>query len=177
MGLRQLSALAILAALAAVMQGAAALWPGPGHALAALASLPLALAAWFGGRRATWCWVVAVLLLGLVHVQEAAIFGLMTGPVGLAAGWGLRHGWGWMFTSLLAGVVLTIGMLILAYVVGVPPLGPEVQAFGLATPLVYGLFSLGWGALWAWLTAKAVGRLGFLGRNYQVQGRSQRVKK
>lgn len=142
------------------MQGSAAVLAGPGHVLAAAASLPAAVAAWLFGRRAAAVWVAATLLLAvLVKPEEAMVYGLSTAPVGLGAGWGLRQNRRWLATACLAGGLLAPGLLLMAYGIGFAPLGPGVGRLGAAAVAVYLLFAFLWGGLWAWITPLALRRL------------------
>lgn len=155
----KLTVLSLLAALSALLQLGGALWPGPGYLLAALAGLPVAFAARLTGRAALLCWAAAGALLALLNLEEALVFACLNGPLGLITGWGPRRGLRRWQGALLAGGALLTGLLLLPYLTGFHPLGPEAHQAGL---LLYTAFALGWGALYSWLFAVIWRRLNHL---------------
>lgn len=156
MQVRELTLLGMMAAAAVLMQSAGAFWPGPGYLIAAMASLPLAVGGWLAGSRAVLAWAAATAVLVMIHPEEALVFGLTTGPVGLVAGWGERWHWGLLLTIAAGGLVLTLGMMSLAYGVGLLPLGPVAHDWGGPAYLCFGLL---WAGLWVWVTRTLVKRL------------------
>lgn len=150
----------IMAGLAASLQ-TAPIWLGQpvGFALAILASLPMALAAWVGPRTAALALTVAALLCALFQPEEGWIFALTNGPFGLALGFAVRMGHAGWRGVLLPALALLAGMAILTWGVGVAPLGPGAGSRGLPFTLAgYALFALLWSALFTPLVRLLVRR-------------------
>lgn len=149
-----------MAGLAVVLQSGPVWWPGPGHLLAALASLPVAMQAYLRPRAAPVSALAATLLLLVVHVQEAAIFALATAPLGLGVGYARRQPVPRWLAVALAALPLLAGLLTLAHVVGLPPLGPWFARRGMVMETVlYGLFALAYSGLWVWAFDRFVRRV------------------
>ena len=139
----------IMAALAACLQLAAGFFPGPGHLLSALGTLPIFLVA--NARPATGLasLIAASLVVFFIQPLEAPILLLMTGPLGWALGWARSKGHNNGRQVLVGGGVLTAGMLILTYLVGIPAFGPLLSATPPATVVAtYLLFALTYSLLW-----------------------------
>lgn len=141
----------MMAGLAALMQAAPVYWPGPGYLLAALGSLPMAVLALRSPRAAPLSALATILLLMMVHVEEAVVFSLTTGPLGLAIGYGRRAALPRLAATLLATGPLLAGMFGLTHLVGLPPLGPWPVRNALVETTVYGLFAFAYSAVWVWL--------------------------
>lgn len=166
MRLRGLAFAAMMAGLAALLQtGPVWLSEPAGYVLSILAALPPAVAAAAYPREALWAAAVAVLLCLLVNPQEAVVFGLTNGLLGLALG--LTAGMPPLRSALLAGAALLGGMVVLTWGVGVAALGEAVLQRGAAVALgVYAGFALLWAglftaifrAVWRRLLRSAPGR-------------------
>ncbi|MFZ5816266.1 MAG: hypothetical protein ACOY93_13370 [Bacillota bacterium] len=150
----------MMAAMAAALQLAPLYLPGVGLLLAMLSSLPMAVQAYRHPPSALLSYGAAVAVILSLSAQEAAIFAFTSGPFGLAVGYCHRPGQpGWL-PWLGAALPLSAGLLCLAYLVGLPPLGPELGA--LSVPAQLGLylgFALLYSLLWGWAFGALLRRL------------------
>jgi hypothetical protein len=139
----------LFAALAALLQGSAAFWPGLGHLLASLSALPVAVGVLAAPEDAAALVLAAAGLLAVVQVHQSAVFLMTTAPLGVASAWAAtdrRHPW---LRWLLPGVILSGGILTLVNLVGVPVFGGLARSRGVAVAtLVYVAFGLIYAPLW-----------------------------
>ena len=152
---RRMAHLGILGALVALLKSSASYWPGGGHLLAALSSLPVALGCLLVRGGAFFMLVVPAGLLFMLSVHEALIFVFTTAPVGILAGWAASSTSGARLRWLLPGVGLGSGLLVTARVIKLPALGPAVGALGpLPAALVYLGFGFAYAAVWVWIICR-----------------------
>lgn len=110
-----------LAGLAVGLQAAVIAWPGPaGQVTALLGSLPVAVAARLYPGLAPWFGAAVAGALAAVRPGAAVEFALITGPLGLVAGYGARDGRPAGATVARAGLTLAAGVLVLATVAARP---------------------------------------------------------
>lgn len=139
----------LLAALAALMQGSATFWPGPGHFLASLSTLPVAIGVLAAPGSASAFILAATGLLFLIHAHQAAVFLLTTAPLGLTAAWSAasrRPAW---LRWLLPGTTLASGIMMMVWVLGIPVFGHLAKGRGVAAAtILYVVFALLYATLW-----------------------------
>lgn len=139
----------MMAALAAALQLGPIYLPIVGVLLAMVSSLPMAIQALRDPRWAPLSAGVAAVVMFTIAPQEATIFAFTSGPLGLAVGYAIRLGLRRWQAIPMVGAVLLAGILLLAYLIGLPPLGPGLATWSLSAQLgAYASFSLIWGALW-----------------------------
>lgn len=140
-----------MAALAAAFQLGPIYLPYVGLLLAMLSCLPIAVQAYRFPRTAVICAVAATVVILTIATQEAIVFGCSAAPFGLGLGYATRWGWrGWQ-AALGAAVPLLGGILVMAYLIGLAPLGPELKAVGAVGELgIYVGFALLYSSLWTW---------------------------
>jgi len=144
----------ILTALAFVLQSAPLWLSGAGLVISPLATLPIALAGSLSLPLGAVVYLSAAFLLLLASPQEAAIFMLGTGLLGM--GLGICHKRETLQRILISATALFIGMIFLTHLALIP-------VFGALTPrslwgglLVYLPFSLLYTGLWVIITRYAV---------------------
>lgn len=152
--------LGLMAALAAMMQVSAAFWPGVGHILAALSSLPVAAGVLLVPKGALPMILAAAGLLASIYAHEALVFLLTTAPVGLMAAWAARlHRPVWL-RLLLPGVAVSSGILLMVYAAGLPVFGDSITSLApLFATTVYVAFGFTYTWLWIWLAGRLAPRL------------------
>lgn len=176
MRLRALAFAALMAGMAVLLQNGP-LWLGEpaGYGLSIWASLPLAVAAAQVPREAALAGVTTVILCLFINPQEALIFGLTNGLLGLVIGMALNARLSLWRSVLLAGAALFAGMALLTWGIGLAALGESVLAGGLPFALgAYAAFALIWATLFTTL-ARALCRrvLGALPRPTEQQRASR----
>lgn len=134
-------------ALAVMFQASPAFMPGIGLLLSPFSTLPVALSAFLSPCSGLISLLASIFILLFISPQEAIIFILTTGPLGLVLGICYRKG---VFISILAaaGTIFT-GICLLIYAAG-------VAAFGGLTPgnvslpafCIFILFSLCYSYIW-----------------------------
>lgn len=138
----------ILTALAVLFQSAPALLPGVGLALSPLSTLPIAMAAAINMALGLTVFFSSALILTFVSMQESIILLFTTGLLGITIGI-LTKRKGNMISILLSGVALSLGMLCLTYIVGVPAFAELTET--ISPPfifLTFILFSLAYSSIW-----------------------------
>ncbi|NLJ81442.1 MAG: hypothetical protein GX335_10530 [Firmicutes bacterium] len=138
-----------LAALATLHHAAPVFLPGIGLALSPLSSLPILAAALLLADRAMPVFFATTVLLFFVNAKEAAIFVLATGPLGLStalAAVSNKPSWRAM---PIAASVLTCGILLLIFSLGLPGLQNITGTINVVSFLAIMLFSLAYSFLFA----------------------------
>lgn len=138
----------ILTALAVVLQSSPVFLPGIGFILSPFATLPIALAA----VTSTYSGIIALFssafILLLISPQEAVIFMLTTGPLGLVLG--ASYFKGIVRSITVAGITLFIGMNVLTHAAGIAVFGDLTPNSSLiTTTFIFILFALLYSAIWA----------------------------
>lgn len=138
----------LMAALTACFQLAAAFLPGPGHALSAMGTLPIALLACISPAAGLAALLTGSVLVSMISPAEAPILLLMTGPLGLALGWAKNRLFPRWLQVLWAGLILAAGMSLLTYLVGMPAFGNLLAGWG---PWLVLAFYLCFAFVYTWL--------------------------
>ncbi|MCG7346255.1 hypothetical protein MHZ92_19285 [Sporosarcina sp. ACRSL] len=140
--------IALLAALAALLQSAGGLLPGIGFAVSPFATVPIMLVSLISVRYGVFTYVVTILLLFVIESSELLIFPFTTGLLGLGLGWSFYKLNRRPEVVLVNGLLLCIGICIPLYLLGFPVFGPTVSSsFNLVSLLLIFTFSL----LYSWI--------------------------
>lgn len=141
--IRFLSLGALFTLFAVLFQSAPIFLPFIGLTLSPFSTAPIAIASAISAPLGLLVYVSSIIILLMVHVQEALIFLCSTGILGLMVG-GLR----WQNTILVVlctNVVLMIGIFLLCLLVGL-----QLQSSDWFTPILC-LFSMTYTSVWQWL--------------------------
>lgn len=146
---KKLMFIALMAALAAILQSAGGLLPGIGYAFSPLATAPIMLGALISHRSGILIYGLTICLLLIIQPSELVIFPFTTGLLALGLGWTfltLNNRLGIIFVN---GFLLFIGICIPLYGFGFPVFGPSVSSsFNMTTLLIIFGFSLFYSWLW-----------------------------
>lgn len=138
----------MLTAIAVIFQSAPVFLPVLGLALSPFSTLPIAIAAYLKISLGLAVYVSSAIILTLIYIQEAIILAFTTGLLGLAIG-AFLYRKGLFISILLSSIVLTLGMGLLTYLLGIPVFG-DFTSFGSipVTIFVFFLFSLVYASIW-----------------------------
>ncbi len=146
---RRVALLGLLAALAALLQCSPAFLPGFGLLLATFSTLPMAMGTLAAPGSALAMLGAATSLLVIIQLEEAIIFVLTTGQLGVMAAWAILDGRPWWIRALMPGVALGSGVILMSYGIGIPSLGPTAHGLGpIWAPAIYLGFGCLYAALW-----------------------------
>ncbi|WP_252504482.1 hypothetical protein [Sporosarcina sp. Marseille-Q4943] len=150
---KRLLFMALMAALAAILQSAGGLLPAVGFAISPFATAPIMLVALMCLRSGIFTYIVTILLLFLIEPTELVIFPFTTGLLGLGLGWALYKLNKRLEVVLTNGLLLCIGICIPLYALGFPVFGPTVSSsFNLISLLLILNFSLLYSWIWTELS-------------------------
>ena len=149
----------LLISLTVLFQSAPVLLPTIGLALSPLSTLPIALASAFNISLGITVLFSSALILITVSPQEAIILLFTTGLLGILMGT-LIYRKGIIVSILSCTIMLSIGMAILTYIVGIPAFGDLTGALSLPfTLLIFFIFSLVYVSIWNMFFRKFGNRL------------------
>jgi len=152
---------AFLGALAAIFQSAGGWLPGVGYLISPLATAPIVICAVLSLRTGVLSYLLAIVLLFLIQPSELFIFPFTTGLLGLAVGVALRRFKGRLPIIFVSGLALFVGILLLAYGVDFPILGPSVsETFDLVRTSYILAFCLFYGWIWMEVSLVLLKRMG-----------------
>ncbi len=137
----------LLTAITVILHAAPAFLPVVGLALSPLSSLPVIIGALLFADRVLPMFLAATALLLLINVQEAIIFLLATGPLGLTATLVAVSTIPLWQKFLIPTSLLTCGILLLIFLVGLPGLQNIVNSLNIIILLAIILFSFVYSAL------------------------------
>lgn len=143
---RLLTAGGSLTGLACLFQLAPVWLHGPGLILSPLATLPVALAAILSVPAGVVIYIAASFLILLVDPQEAAIFLLTTGLLGIALGAG--YGRRLLHAYIIAAGSLLAGLFALTDLTLISVFGSATPRSAIAQILVFLPFAMGYAAIW-----------------------------
>lgn len=153
---------AVLTVIAVLFQSAPVFFPLAGMALSPLSTLPVALASCESKSLGAASYAAAGLILLLIYPEEALIFFLATGAIGIPLGIFARSP---VKAAAVTAGVLFAGMNALTYLAGISLFGDMTQGASFLDSLPpYLLFSLAYAAVWALITkytVKMLARRGF----------------
>lgn len=131
----------LLAAITTILHSAPVFLPVIGLALSPLSSLPVIIGTLLFADRVLPMFLAAAVLLFLINAQEAIIFLLATGPLGLSTALAAVPTVPFWQKSLVPALLLTCGILLLIFLVGLPGLQNIVGHLNLTIFLAIVLFS------------------------------------
>ncbi len=138
----------LLTSLTVLLQSAPVFFPAVGLALSPLSTLPIALAAVFDISLGISVLFSSVLILIMVSPQEAIILLFTTGILGTVIGT-LLYRKGIIVSILSSAIILSIGIIISTYIVGVPAFGDLTCTLSFpVTLLTFFIFSLIYASIW-----------------------------
>lgn len=138
----------MLAALTVIFQAAPVFLPAIGLVLSPLSTLPIAIAAASNILLGFSVLFSSSILLTIVSVQEALILLFTTGLLGIVIG-GLLNRKGIIISTLISGLSLSLGMIVLTYVIGVPAFVEMARSLStLLILFIFFLFSLVYSSIW-----------------------------
>lgn len=137
----------IFTALAVLFQSSPVFLPGIGLILSPFATLPIALAALVSAYSGILAFLVSGFILLLINPQEAVIFLLTTGPLGLTLGLSYTKG---IIPSIgIPGGILFVGIIIMTHIAGISVFGSMVlKSSPIIDALVFILFSVIYSGIW-----------------------------
>ena len=147
---KKLMFMALMAALAAILQSAGGFLPGIGYAISPFATAPILLVALMSLRSGIFTYIVTFCLLLLIEPSELIIFPFTTGLLGLGLGWTFLMLNKRLEIVVTNGLLVCIGICTPLYVFGFPVFGPTFSSsFNLTVLLIIFVFSLFYS--WAWM--------------------------
>lgn len=138
----------MLTALAILFQAAPVFLPAIGLVLSPLSTLPIAIAATLNILLGFSVLFSSAIILTIISVQEALILLFTTGLLGIVIGAFLNKK-GLIISTLYSSLILSLGMTVLTYIVGIPAFVDLSRS--LSTPLllfIFFLFSLIYASIW-----------------------------
>lgn len=151
----------LLASITTLLQLSAIFFPGPGHILSAFTTLTVAIAAYMGPRGGIFCYVISTMLTFMLQPSELPLLALCTAPLGLILGWSLHYRFYKLLTVLAGTVILTNGLLIITFILGVPAFGALLFNSGYWTNItIYACFSFVYSYAWYGFVKQIIGNLG-----------------
>ncbi len=119
---RNLTVGALLAALAVGFQASPLYLPFVGISFSSLSTLPIALAGYMEGMTGFLAYLVTGLMMITLSVPQALIFFLTSGLLGLCLGILMRRRVPFLVVVGLSALLLSLGILILGSLLGIPVL-------------------------------------------------------
>lgn len=138
----------ILTAMTVLLQATPVFLPVIGLMLSPFSTLPVAMAALINNYLGVGVFLSSLLILIVVSIQEAAILLFTTGMLGLVFG-AMIFRKGVLVTTLSSVIALTIGMMILTYIVAIPGFADITNSYSfLHILIIYLIFSLAYTSIW-----------------------------
>lgn len=138
----------ILTTIAVLFQSAPVFLPAIGLALSPFSTLPIAIAAVSNISLGISVFISSALILVIVNAQEAIILLFTTGILGIVMGT-LLYRKGIIISILFSSIALSLGMIFLTYVVGIPSFVELTLTLSTAlTFLIFFSFSLVYASIW-----------------------------
>ena len=145
----------LLGAIAAILQSAG-LIGGIGYAFSMMATGPIVLATVISIRIGMLTYAVTALLLMILQPSEVLVFLFTTGLLGISLGIGFKLFRMSIAVSILGGISLTSGIVILLYLFQFPVLGPSVSSKASGSVAAVILF-FGFIYSWIWMNLSRIG--------------------
>lgn len=144
---RSISIGGILTTLAVMFQSAPIFLPTIGMALSPLSSLPIALAAYVNLSLGISTLISSTILLMFISIEEALILLFTTGLLGVVLG--VLYQKSLLISILYSAMALTIGMIVLTYIVGIAAFGDLTNSFSIiVTILIFIIFGIIYSTIW-----------------------------
>ncbi|NLK07510.1 MAG: hypothetical protein GX316_02285 [Firmicutes bacterium] len=144
---RGLAVASLLAASAAILQAAPVYLPGVGMALSPLSSIPIIVGTLLFREMALPMFLTSGALLFIASLEEAVIFLLATGPLGVSVAFFAASDMPLWQRLLFPAVLLTSGIALLTFSVGLPGLQSIVSHISVSAFVGIFLFSLAYTSL------------------------------
>ena len=146
---KKLMLMALMAALAAILQSAGGFLPGIRYAISPFATAPILLVALMSLRSGIFTYLVTICLLVLIMPSELVIFPFTTGLLGLGLGWTFQILNSRSEIAITNSLLLCIGICIPLYVFGFPVFEPTVSStLNLTVLLIIFVFSFLYSWFW-----------------------------
>jgi hypothetical protein len=144
-----IAVMGLLMALSVLFQCSPVFYPGVGLIISPLSSLPVSLGSILFPQGATAIVIGSFILISFISMEEAMIFALATGAVGIAVSAVILSKKPILKVIWIPGLSLYCGILIITYIVGVPGMKDLFADKGiLITALIVLLFSIIYSYLW-----------------------------
>lgn len=138
----------ILTTSAVLFQSAPLFLPVVGMALSPFSSLPIAIAAVINVALGFAVFLSSLLILTILSLQETLILCFTTGLLGLVMG-ALIYKKGILISILLSSISLSIGMMLLTYVIKFSAFVDFTDSYSISlTLLIYFIFSIVYASIW-----------------------------
>jgi hypothetical protein len=146
---KQVSILGGMAALSVLFQVSPVFLPIAGLLLSPFSSLPIAIGTLLYPKGALPMFLAASGIVSIVYWQEGVVFLFATGPLGIAAALAAMSSSQRWRKILVSGLILTSGILILTFIIGLPGMVEAFENLHVFTMvLVVFIFSLTYSWLW-----------------------------
>lgn len=157
---KHLVTVALLGALAALLQSAGGFLPGPGYLISPFATAPIVLATVMSIRSGLGSYMLALVLLLILQPSELIVFPFTTGLLGLALGYGILRFGNRVKAITFAALVLAAGIALLLYGFRFPILGPSgAMGFRISTLAYVLLFTWIYSAIWLEASLRLLSRI------------------
>ncbi|MFA9558236.1 hypothetical protein ACERII_13085 [Evansella sp. AB-rgal1] len=139
----------MLTTIAVIFQSAPVFFPVVGLVFSPFSTLPIALAAFLNIPLGVSVYVASALILAFIYIQEAIILVFTTGLLGLSIGTFLYRK-GMVLSIFFSSILLTLGMLLLTYFLGVAVFGDATTSARIPlTIFLFFAFSLMYAGIWS----------------------------
>ena len=138
----------ILACFATILQSAGIIG-GLGYFVSMFSTLPILIATIISLQMGFSSYIVALLLIAIIQPSELFIYPFTTGILGLSMGLAFRYFKKGFLITFFSGGSLTLGILLILYVLQFPILGPSVSSgVDMNTIAIIVLFSIFYSWIW-----------------------------
>ncbi len=149
----------MLTTLAVIFQSAPVFLPIVGLAFSPISTMPIALAAYLNISLGIVVYLSTAFILTIIYIQEAIIFVFTTGLLGLGIGT-LLYRKGTIASIIFSSILLSLGMLLLTYFVGIALFGNiTIPARIPLTLFIFFTFSLLYSTIWCLVLKKLINYL------------------
>lgn len=139
----------LLACFTTILQSAG-MFGGIGFLISALSTLPILIGTFLSYRMGILSYISAFLLILFIQPSEFFVYPFTTGLLGISMGFSIRFFKKGIFATLFSGLTLTLGILIILYIIRFPVLGPTISTkIDVNTILIILIFSTVYS--WGWL--------------------------
>ncbi len=140
---------ALFAGIAALLQAQGGFLPGVGYLISPFATLPILICTMFSLSLGVMSYILAIFLLFLLLPSELFVFPFTTGLLGVGVGAAFSFFRQRLSMIAVGAILLTLGIMILLYLVRFPVLGPVASnSFSFLTAGSICLFAFFYSWLW-----------------------------
>lgn len=144
--------IALLSAIAAILQSMGGFLPGIGYAISPFSTAAIFLANWLFPKRGILAYLLTIVLLWIIQPSELVVFPFTTGILGVVLGLSMHFLKNRLIIVFLSGAGLTMGIQFVLSVLRFPLLGPVAEtSFSLHVFVYIFIFSIVYS--WVWLEA------------------------